>query len=179
VRSEQPAAAAYLGEIKAIHSLTATLEKRMTGSRLENPLMKRFMRWLVPDRRVANRHTMPPVIGYLGLAQTSRQYKIGDISVAGFYMITEERWVPKSGFPVTLVRTDDAARGRALTAYCTVVRTGPDGVAFSFLEPAAEDRFAIEARAKARLDLTKLAQFLNGLRLSNPDPETIDSASSR
>jgi hypothetical protein len=174
--SEQAAAEPYLGVTNAIHS-SAPLEKSMIGSRQENPLMKRFMRWLVPDRRVANRHTMPPVIAYLGLAQTSKEYKIGDISVAGFYMITEERWIPKSGFPVTLERTDDAAQGRTLTAYCTVVRTGLDGVAFSFLEPPEEDHFAGEARAIARIDLTKLAHFLKGLPLSDPDSAALENAS--
>ena len=86
----------------------------MTQSRAKEPLMKRLMRWIVPDQRVATRHTMPPVIGYLGQVRSSKEYKIGDISVAGFYMITEERWITGSGFPVTLERTDSSERVRLL-----------------------------------------------------------------
>jgi len=76
----------------------------MTPSRAKDPLMKRLIRWICPDQRVANRHSMPPVIAYLGLVHTSKEYKVGDISVAGFYMITEERWIPGTGFPITLER---------------------------------------------------------------------------
>ena len=139
--------------------------------------MKRLMRWIVPDQRVANRHTMPPVIAYLGQVRSSKEYKIGDISVAGFYMITEERWIAGTGFPVTLERTDSAEHGQTLTAYSTVVRAGTDGVGFTFLRLAGEETHAAEARGSGRLDLTKLAQFLKGLPLSEPSSEALEQAS--
>jgi hypothetical protein len=149
----------------------------MTASRLQNPFMKRLMRWIVPDQRVANRHSMPPVVAYLGMVRSAREYKIGDISVAGFFMITEERWIPGTGFPVTLGRTDNLGHGKTLTVYCTVVRMGVDGVGFTFLRPAAEDRHASEARDIARLDLTKLAEFLKGLPLAEPSSEAWERVS--
>jgi len=175
--SERQETAPNLGEIKVIHSSAPSLEKTMSGSRQKDPLMKRFMRWLVPDQRVANRHTMPPVVAYLGLAQTSKEYKIGDISVAGFYMITEERWIAGTGFPITLERTDVAALGQKLTVYCTAVRTGVDGVGFTFLKPETEDQHGAESHSTSRVDLTKLAQFLKGLPLSDPHSEELDRAS--
>jgi hypothetical protein len=141
----------------------------MTEPRAKESLMKRLMHWIVPDKRVANRHKLPPVIAYLGQLRGSKEYKIGDISVTGFYMITEERWIPGSAFPVTLERTDINADRQSLTVYSTVVRTGDDGVAFMFLPPKNEEKRAAEARAALpRLDLTKLAQFLKGLPLSEP-----------
>lgn len=149
----------------------------MTASQSKTSLMKRLMRWIVPEQRVANRHPMPPVVAYLGSLRSSKLYKIADISIAGFYMVTEDKWIPGTGFPVTLQRTDDGAQGQTLTAYCTVVRVGPDGVAFSFLQAPDEDRWASEARAKARLDLTKLAHFLKGLRLSEPNSDPFERAS--
>ncbi len=149
----------------------------MAASGQKKTLMKRLMRWLVPEQRVATRHGMPPVVAYLGSLRSSRLYKIGDISIAGFYMVTEEQWIPGTGFPVTLERTDDGAHGQTLTAYCTVVRVGPNGVAFTFLQSPDEDRWAGEARAMARVDLTKLAQFLKGLPLSEPGSETFERAS--
>jgi hypothetical protein len=149
----------------------------MTASRLQNPFMKRLMRWIVPDQRLANRHTMPPVVAFLGMVRSAREYKIGDISVAGFFMITEERWIPGTGFPVTLGRTDNNGHGKTLTVYCTVVRIAADGVGFTFLPSAIEDRHASDARDIARLDLTKLAEFLKGLPLSEPSSEAWERVS--
>jgi len=146
----------------------------MTPSPAKDPLMKRLIRWICPDQRVANRHSMPPLIAYLGLVRTSKEYKVGDISVAGFYMLTEERWITGTGFPITLERTDEAGMGQTLTLHSTVVRTGEDGVAFTFVQPATEDTAEGETRASTRMDLTKLAQFLKGLPMAAIDPEALE-----
>lgn len=138
----------------------------MTLSPPKEPLVKRLIRWICPDQRVANRHTMPPLTAWLGMVRTSKEYKVADVSVAGFYMITEERWNPGTSFPVTLERTDEAGGGRSLTVQATVVRATDDGVAFSFLQNAAEESLDGTAGAKSRVDLTKLAQFLKGLPLA-------------
>ena len=140
-----------------------------SNSGAKEPLMKRLFRWLVPDQRVANRHSMPPLIAYLGMVRSSKEYKVGDISVAGFYMITEERWIVGTGFPVTLERTDAEGQGQSLTLYSTVARIGDDGVGFTFVQPVAEEDGESESRSSLRLDLTKVAQFLKGLPLGQPD----------
>ncbi len=147
----------------------------MTTPPSKPPLMKRFIKWLVPDQRVANRRSMPALIAYLGMVRSSKQYQISDVSVAGFYMITEERWVLGTGFPVTLERTDAAAIGDTVTVYATVVRAGADGGGFTFLKPADQDAKA-DANG-ARIDLTTLAQFLKGLPLSDPGSEGFERAS--
>ena len=174
-RSRQPGTTPHLAEIKVINSSAPTLEKSMTALRQKDPLMKRLMRWLVPDQRVANRHTMPPVVAYLGMLRSSKLYKIGDISVAGFYMLTDERWIIGTGFPLTLERTDDAAQGQTLTVYSTVARIGEDGVGFTFLQP--KDESSGESQEPSRMDLTKLAQFLKGLPLSEPKSDRLEQAS--
>jgi hypothetical protein len=153
------------------------MERKMKALSIKHPMVKRLMRFLVPEQRVANRHGMPPVVAYLGPSRSSKEYKVGDISVAGFYMVTDERWVPGSGFPVTLQRTDEGASGHTLTVYSTVVRNGMDGVGFTFIKPSEEDKNAAEARSSARLDLTKLARFLNGLPLSEPTSEAWERVS--
>jgi hypothetical protein len=137
--------------------------------------MKRFMRWLLPDQRVAHRHAMPPITAYLGMVRSSKEFTVGDVSVAGFYLITEERWIPGTGFPVTLERKDEAGMGRTLTVFATVVRTGEDGVGFTCLKAADEEQPRPDGAT--RVDLTKLAQFLNGLQLSHGEPEPLDRAS--
>jgi hypothetical protein len=176
-RPEQATAIPQLAEIKVIHSSNPTLEKNMSAARTKEPLMKRLMRWIVPDQRVANRHLMPPLTAYLGLVQSSKEYKVGDVSVAGFYMITEERWILGTGFPVTLERTDESAKGQTLTVFSTVVRTGVDGVGFTFLHPSDEEKHDGEAYGTTRMDLTKLAQFLKGLPLSEPGSDAWERAS--
>ncbi len=167
----------HLAEIKVIRSSTPLLEKNMSAPRAKDPLMKRLMRWIVPDQRVANRHGRPPVVAYLGHVRSSKIYKIGDISIAGFYMLTDERWILGTGFPVTLERTDDGSQGKTLTVYSTVIRTGDDGVGFTFLQPQDEEQLPGEAHGTTRMDLTKLAQFLKGLQLSELNPESFERAS--
>jgi hypothetical protein len=175
--NEQAETASRLADITVINSSNPTLERPMMSSktRARDPLMKRLFRWLVPDQRVANRHSMPPLLAYLGMARSSKEYKVGDISVAGFYMITEERWIPGTGFPVTLERTDPQGEGQTLTLYSSVVRIGEDGVGFTFVQPAVEGEAEGESRTGLRLDLTKLAQFLKGLPLG--EPEALERAS--
>ncbi len=174
--TEESSSTPHLAEIKIVHSSTPPLEKNMT-SRGKEPLMKRLMRWIVPDQRVANRHGMPPMVAYLGQIRASKIYKIGDISIAGFYMVTEERWIHGTGFPVTLERTDQGAQGERLTVHCTVVRTGEDGVGFTFLQPADGEQHPGDTPGSTRMDLTQLAQFLKGLQLSEPGSDPLERAS--
>lgn len=109
---------------------------------------------------------MPPLIVWLGMVRSSKAYQVGDVSVAGFYMITDERWVPGTSFPVTLERTDDSGMGRSLTVQASVVRAGDDGVGFTFLQEAAEEDADGPTGSNTRVDLTKLAQFLKGLPMA-------------
>lgn len=167
----------HVAEVTVIDSLKTSPEKQMTSPRSKDPMMKRFMRWLLPDQRVANRHTMPPLVVYLGMVRSSKEIKVGDVSVAGFYMITEERWIPGTGFPVTLERTDEAGKGQTLTVYASVVRIGTDGVGFTFLKPPEDGQAKPEANGVTRMDLTKLAQFLKGLPMSEANPEALERVS--
>ena len=161
-------------DARVIDSANPPSERTMTPTTAKEPLMKRLIRWLCPDQRVANRHSMPPLTAWLGMVRSSKEYTVGDVSVAGFYMITEDRWIPGTSFPITLERTDEAGMGRNLTVHATVVRSGDDGVGFSFQQNAAEET---ADGPNTRIDLTKLAQFLNGLPLASPDSEQFQQAS--
>jgi len=175
VGSEKSRATLHIADIAVINSSKTPLEKQMTSSRAKEPMMKRFMRWLLPDQRVAHRHTMPPLTAYLGMVRSSKEFKVGDVSVAGFFMITEERWIPGTGFPVTLERTDEAGQGQTLTVHATVVRATDDGVGFTFLNSADEEK---ESDTNGtRVDLTKVAQFLKGLPLADPEADSLERAS--
>ena len=141
------------------------------------PYVKRLLRWICPEKRVANRYCDPPLIAYLGTVRGSSEFKIGDFSVGGFYMITAERWLPGTSFPVTLERIDPDGLGRKLTVTATVVRTGPDGVGFSFVPPPVDDGNASENNGAAVLDFTGLAAFLSGLTLAPADDGSLVRAS--
>jgi hypothetical protein len=168
---------ARVAEIRVIHSSNPPSERTMMSSRAKEPLIKRLIRWICPDQRVANRHSMPPLTAWLGMVRTSKEYKVGDVSVAGFYMITEDRWIPGTSFPVTLERTDEAGMGQSLTVQASVVRCGDDGVGFTFLQNAAEENADGPSSSNNRVDLTKLAQFLNGLPLDVSTSDQLERAS--
>jgi hypothetical protein len=166
-----------LAEIRVSDSSNTQSEGIMRSSPAKEPLMKRLIRWICPDQRVANRHTLPPLTVWLGMVRSSKEYKVGDVSVAGFYMMTEERWIPGTSFPVTLERTDEAGMGRILTVQATVVRCTDDGVGFSFIHNAAEENADSPAGANNRVDLTKLAQFLKGLPLTGTTSDQLERVS--
>jgi len=129
-----------IAEIRTISSANPPSERTMTSSSpIKEPLMRRLIRWICPDQRVANRHTTPPLTAWLGMVRSSKEYRIADVSVAGFYMLTEDRWIPGTSFPVTLERTDEAGAGRTLTVQASAVRAGDDGVAFTFLQDATKE----------------------------------------
>ena len=90
-------------------------------------------------------------------------------------MITDERWIPGTGFPVTLERTDEAGLGQTLTVHATVVRTTDDGVGFTFLKSADEEKESDPTGT--RVDLTKVAQFLKGLPLAAAEADSLERAS--
>ncbi len=145
----------------------------------KEPLMTRLLRWIYPDQRHANRHPVPPLVAYLGTAKTSPAYRVGDISAAGFYMVTRERWLPGTEMPVTLQKTDTGRRdfASALTVLATVVRTGIDGVGFSFVVAASTEVAHDEQHSGMWASQADLDQFLSGIELSEPGQHDLERAS--
>ncbi len=113
-----------------IDSTAESRNEMMSFQSKRDPLMKRFIRWLYPDKRKSDRHQLPHLVAYLGRVRTSEVYEVVDISPAGFYMITHERWTAGTEMPLTLQKTDRDIE--SITLLSTVVRNGMDGVAFSF-----------------------------------------------
>jgi hypothetical protein len=133
---------------------------------MSESLKNRFLRWLAPDQRRTSRHCEPPIHAYLGIVRTSQFYEVGDISVNGFYMVTSERWVTGTEFPVTLEKRGADIPGGvvAIALHSKVVRIGPDGVGFAFVWP--EDKTPVTGD-KHSVSLTTrelLAEFLGGIQ---------------
>ena len=145
----------------------------------KEPLMTRLLRWIYPDQRHASRHLVPPLVAYLGTAKSSPAYRVGDISAAGFYMVTRERWLPGTEMPVTLQRTDTGKRNfaSALTVLATVVRSGIDGVGFSFVSTASAEVAHDELHSGTWANQADLDQFFNGIQLSEPGQHDLERAS--
>ena len=97
-------------------------------------LFKRLLRRLFPDQRKQERIPAPPLVCYLGSVRSTKPYKVGDISLSGFCLLTEERWSPGTEMPVTLEQAGaDDLEPEYFTVQATVVRCADDGVGFSIL----------------------------------------------
>jgi len=72
-------------------------------------LFKRMLRKIFPDQRKQERMAAPPLMGYLGTMQGSRPFEVGDVSLGGFSLVTEERWEPGTEMPITLRRSNVGA----------------------------------------------------------------------
>jgi hypothetical protein len=88
-----------------------------------------------PDRRQARRLPTPGLVAYYFTGGPPRAHKLGNISVTGFYMHTDERWMPGTVIRMTLQMID--AKGEhpaeSITVHSRVVRWGPDGEGFEFV----------------------------------------------
>jgi len=148
-------------------------------------LFTRFLRWLYPDQRKAARHTFPPMVSYLGTHRAQPPYRVADVGVAGFYMLTIERWLPGTEMPVTLQRID-AQRDKAIesiTLPSRVVRCGNDGVGFAFLLIDGEGPASESAASKSgdshvgRANRRDVERFLEGIEQSDLNSPQLERAS--
>ena len=89
------------------------------------------------EERRAPRLPMPGLVAYFFTGGSPRPHPIKDISVTGFYMQTEERWLPGTIIRVTLQMVNAHGEdGRdSVTVLSRVVRWGPDGGGFEFVLP--------------------------------------------
>ncbi|HET6170291.1 MAG TPA: PilZ domain-containing protein [Terracidiphilus sp.] len=111
------------------------VEIRRVECLLSESLFKRLLRKIFPDQRKQERISVPPLVGYLGTMRASEPYGVGDISLSGFCLVTDERWTPGTEMPITLQRTNvlEKLEDDCFTVQATVVRSADDGVAFSIL----------------------------------------------
>ena len=111
------------------------IELRRVECFLTESLFKRMLRRIFPDQRKQERLPVPPLVGYLGTACSSKPYDLGDISLTGFCLLTDERWIPGTEMPITLRRTNlpDQNKDDSFTVQATVVRCSEDGVGFSIV----------------------------------------------
>ncbi|WP_109486584.1 PilZ domain-containing protein [Occallatibacter savannae] len=131
----------------------------------KKPLMLRALHMIFPDQRRHRRIAMPPIVAFIGIS--SKRYVVGDISNSGLFLVTEDRWMPGSPMPLSLVRTDSGDVEEFVTVEACVVRNAEDGVGFKFLladdEGEVDDAGLPGARWASALEMMR---FVAGLERS-------------
>jgi len=89
-----------------------------------------------PQRRAARRPA-PGLAAFHGSGTDQKQDQIRDISAAGIYLVTDERWEPGTVIPLTLQPKDEVLEiaRRQITLQAKAVRTGNDGIGLCFVPP--------------------------------------------
>lgn len=123
-----------------------TTYRRAPASPQKYPWKVRLLRWLFPhlviqepdepeDRRRADRQSLSGLVAYYFTGGSPAPQRISNISVTGFYLQTDERWMPGTVVRMTLQRLgskgDDPAD--TITVNSRIVRWGSDGEGFEFI----------------------------------------------
>jgi hypothetical protein len=118
------------------------------------PSMKlQVLSWLYPDlhlenvektrreERAAPRVSNPGLVAYFFTGGAPRPHGVKNISVTGFYMLTDERWLPGTIIRITLqlMGTSGENPHDTITVHSRVVRWGHDGGGFEFVLPGFVD----------------------------------------
>jgi len=118
------------------------------------PWKVKLLRWLFPDlvikdaaeeepheRRRADRQSLTGLIAYYFTGGSPEPQKIANISVLGFYLQTDERWMPGTIVRMTLQRVGSTGEDPSdtITVNSRIVRWGADGEGFEFILTDLED----------------------------------------
>jgi hypothetical protein len=141
--------------------------KAEAHAKAKESLTTRFMRWLEPDavshdRRKVERRNLPGLVAYYFSGGAPKGHEIADISPAGFYMITKDRWMPETMIQMTLQKPGGNGKQRreSLTVLTKVVRLGADGVGAKFVLAEDLDPYSREILPTQATDKKALARFL-------------------
>ncbi len=93
------------------------------------------------EHRRAPRITDPGLVGFYFSGGHSQPHQIRNLSVMGFFMVTNERWLPGTVIRITLQIIGSAGDDPrdTLTVLSRVVNWGPDGGGFEFVMPGFVD----------------------------------------
>jgi hypothetical protein len=132
---------------------TDFLNEAKFGPNGKPSLKLQVLSWLYPDlhlenvektrreERAAPRLMNPGLVAYFFTGGAPRPHEVKNISVTGFYMLTEERWLPGTIIRITLqlMGTSGENPHDTITVHSRVVRWGVDGGGFEFVLPGFVD----------------------------------------
>jgi len=129
---------------------------------------KTRLKWLLVDRRYAQRLVQPPLIGYFWTGSTPRAHEIRDFSSRGLYLLTEECWPPGVTFSMAVQRTDKECGepDSWIAVDAKIVRWGADGVGVSLVP--SRPGVVYDGRAKNCASQKTLKRFFKQLRRNRP-----------
>lgn len=113
------------------------------------------------DRRRAHRRYIPGMVAHYFTGGAPKPYDVADISLTGFYLLTEDRWTPDTMIRMTLQKP--ASRGgprRSITVLSRIVRRGSDGVGAEFVMRESLDPQSRDVMPSEATDRFALARFL-------------------
>ncbi len=121
------------------------------------------------DPRVAAREPLPGLIAYYFTGGTPAAQEVRDISPAGLYVLTRERWYPGTVVRLTLTDRHQPTVERSLTVNAKAVRWGSDGVGLEFIldEPTKRrERDPQLPQQTEGVDIVKVVEFLRNYKSS-------------
>jgi hypothetical protein len=130
-------------------------------------LSARLRSWLTPapqlasDRRRAHRRYVPGMVAHYFTGGAPKPYDVADISLTGFYVLTEDRWTPDTMVRMTLQKPCvKGGKKQSITVLSRIVRRGSDGVAAEFVMPDSLDPQSRDVMPSEATDRIALARFL-------------------
>jgi hypothetical protein len=123
------------------------------------------------DRRKGERQVIPGLVAYFWTGASPKPSQVGNISTEGFYLLTEERWLPGTRILVSLQIVDSASHNveAMISVPSKVVWIGSDGIGFAFdSELSDENRGFTVANPE---ELVHVQRFLQRIR-SAADPRS-------
>jgi hypothetical protein len=126
----------------------------------------KFKQWFNPnsspsDRRRAARHYVPGMVAHYFTGGAPKPKNVADISMSGFYLLTDERWMPGTMIQMTLQKPcAQGEKKQSINVLSRIVRRGSDGVAAEFVMPEALSRVSHDIQPSQATDKLALARFL-------------------
>ncbi|HUN86053.1 MAG TPA: PilZ domain-containing protein [Terracidiphilus sp.] len=134
-------------------------------------LLERFQSWLRDDkdRRRAERRALPGLVAYFWTGGSPQSYELGNISISGVYLLTDERWVFETVLQLRLQKTDapETDPDNSVPVLAKVVRWGVDGVGLEFILSTSAQAKGGPTLPGPATDVQALLRFLHGLSHSN------------
>jgi hypothetical protein len=145
-------------------------------------LVKSCLDWLfVGDRRQAERHKSLPLVAYYWDGGEPVAHGILDASSVGLFLLTKQRWYPDTVVAMTLQRIHATASDphRTVAVNARVVRSGTDGVGFTFIFPRVGSA-RMRSMPAAAADVMEVQNFLKYVRADKGVPnDRIEKAMDR
>jgi hypothetical protein len=113
------------------------------------------------ERRTAERKNPAALVAYYWDGATPVAHVVRNVSTSGLYMVTEQRWYPKTMIKMTLRRKDllDDAAENSIEMIVGVVRGDTDGVGLRFVL-----EYSYESHPSRRATHKTLKKFVQALR---------------